>query len=565
MNNQPRQSDPQHRALQSADHRFAANYQVVIVGAGPCGITAANLLGAQSIHTLIIDREKDILRIPRAIGICEEGSRILAAAGILGYVEDGLRDIDRVVFADKHQQSVLFADLNRKDNGYRPLRTFYQPDLELGMREAVRQYDSVHLITETELISATNIADEVELSVRHNADTHQIRCRYLLACDGARSSIRKSLNIGFTGNTYPQDWVIIDINKNPLDDSCACFGINPERPSVTLPGPGDIRRWEFVVKNDEDPQQLCSADSIARLLKPWARLDDIEVARTAVYTFHARSAEHYRQGRIFLLGDAAHITPPFAGQGMMAGLRDAYNLCWKLSAVLKGQLRDSLLDSYESERLPQSQQVINFAQIMGYVILPQQRWVARIRDGLIRLLAIMGLHSKTRGLDIKKIPDHINGSFFRHLLVHFLCKTGTRLPLFELNPPLYQKLSHKPGSSRNNPQNIDARIGEHFCLCTWNSDAEAWLQADTLKRWNAIGGKSLCFSDKQRPVEGIVDTAGVYKNLFASGERVIAVRPDKMIVLNCKPNSLDSQLRRYLDQTALAQNDRTTCSAAGTI
>lgn len=518
------------------------SYEVAIVGAGPCGVSAANLLGKYGIKTLIIDSEPGIVMIPRAIGICEEGSRIMQAAGVMREVSQGTRTIKKVIFADRDQQTVLHTDIDPCRNGYPVLSTFYQPDLEASLRRGLERYPEVDLLCSTELLDFSDRGDKVTLTLLQGGQQHEVSCRYLLACDGAKSGIRKQLGIGFSGNTYPQDWMILDIENNPVPDHQVVFTIDPERPSVTMSGPGDKRRWEFVIKPGEDPETLFSRDRLRELLQPWGDVDEMSIQRKAVYTFHARTAERFRSGNVFLLGDAAHITPPFAGQGMMAGLRDVHNLCWKLAAVLQGRVDERVLESYERERIPQARQIIAVAQRMGHIILPQKKLTARLRDGVIKLAGLLGLHSETRGAPIQKISNHINGGLLRHLFISLFRRVGSEFPQYRL------------GAADGDQALFDDLVGNGFLLLSWQGSAWDHLGADTRARWESLGGACVTFipGGVAGPDCGsLIDADNCYRETFKAGERCIVIRPDKMVVINCKAGALDKKLNRYMDRLGM--------------
>jgi len=513
------------------------NYDVVIVGAGPCGVSAANMLGQYGISTLIIDKAQDIVTHPRAVGMCEEGSRIMDTLGVLEDPDLKFLQINSIQFQNKDRQSVFHADTYLPKNGHSIIRTFHQPDLEKTLRKSLAKWACVDLVTASELVDFKDKGHCVQLSVRQGEELISLHSRFLLACDGASSPIRQKLNIGFSGATYPQDWMILDVDNNPQASSEVIFSINPERPSVTLPGPDNKRRWEFVVKKEDNPDDLFKEKNLKKLIGQWGDVAQMKVSRKAVYSFHARTADRYQKGNVFLMGDAAHITPPFAGQGMMAGFRDVHNLCWKLSAVLKKELQPSVLDSYQIERIPQSKQVIKFAQTMGSVILPQNPLVAKIRDAAIKLLGLMGLHSKHKGIPMEKIPNHINGAYLKHHLVSKLFKTGTDLPQFVV---------HKDNKSYLS----DKLLGGSFYMLGWQVNPENLLDEKTLARWHAMAGKKATFSHASKIHETdsvLINPGQEFKKLLAAGKRILVVRPDKMMVINCSVRSLNRKLNRYMD------------------
>jgi len=520
-------------------------YDVVIVGAGPCGVTSANLLGKYGLSVLVIEKEADILPIPRAIGICEEGSRVIQATGVLEQLTDSFHPIDKVHFVNKQQESACHLNLEKNRNGYPELSTFFQPQLEEKVREGLQRFSKVDMISCAELIDFSDSGHQVVITLRHDNKLIQTRCRYLLGCDGARSDIRKRLDIDFTGSTYPEDWMILDVKNNPVPSNDVVFSIDPDRPSVSLPGPDGIRRWEFLVKKDENIDELFSKQNLKKLLENWGDIDDMELHRQAIYTFHARIAKQFRRGNVFLLGDAAHITPPFAGQGMMAGLRDAHNLCWKIAAVVQGQVSQKILDSYEIERHPQCKQIIDIAQRMGNMILPQSKLVAGFRDTVIKLTAYLGIHSADKGLPFSKVANNINGSMIGNFLISKFKKVGFEFPQFLIK------------NQQGEKKLFDDATKGNFLVLSWGTNLKNILDNKTINRWRKVGGSLASFnldsvSGQEQDDLSLTDENNHYRDFFFKGKRVVVIRPDKMVVINCKRSQLNQRLNQYLDQISLA-------------
>ena len=232
----------------------------------------------------------------------------------------------------------------------------YQPALERVLREGVNRYPSVDVRLEREAGAFRELADGVEIAVTDLRDgtASAVRGRYLLACDGGSSPIRTQLGIGFEGRTYEDPWIVIDtkVKQEWPEVDRLRFHCDPERPAVDCPTPLGHHRWEFPILPGEDGEEVSSEDYIWTLLEPTAshRARRDPAARRLVH--HVRFAERWREGRVFLLGDAAHCMPPWIGQGMASGVRDAHNLCWKLASVVAGKATPALLDSYEPERKP---------------------------------------------------------------------------------------------------------------------------------------------------------------------------------------------------------------------
>lgn len=503
-------------------------YDVLICGAGPCGVAMANMLGIYGITALLVDREADILMLPRAVGMCDEGSRILDSAGIFAAEQIDMHDISKIFFDNKNSESVFHFDTERTINGYPMQRTFHQPALERSLRHALHRFECITLATSTELIDFDDNGGGISARLSCCGQEQTVAARYLVAADGAASPIRKQLGVEFDGATYSQDWLIIDVANNPLASSDVHFSIDPARPGITLPLPTNRRRWEFVVKEGDTQESLFSDDTLEQLLSPWGDFREMEIERKAIYSFHARTATRYRQGNVFLAGDAAHITPPFAGQGMMAGLRDAHNLSWKMAAVINGQVRADILDSYDTERHPHSRQVINFAQFIGSLVLPQSPLRVWLRDTFMRLATVVGFYSKDVGARMDKIPNHINGSLMRHLFISAIKGTGTWFP--------QHKLTHHGES-----QPADAWMEPSFYIVGYRSNPETTLDQATLSRWSALGGRFLMISD-----DAYLDDDNAYAAYFRKHSMAV-LRPDRMVTVLCAAANLNKQLNRYLD------------------
>lgn len=536
--------------------KIKQHYDVIIIGAGPCGVIAANMLGRSEVETLIIDKSADIHMQPRAIGMCEEGCRVMDAAGLLSDYMQQMIEIPQVIFNDKNNDMLFCADMSELSNGYSGLYTFYQPALERHMRAALTQHHSVDLASNAECLQVEDFPDSVRVRLSTPEGVINVSCRYLVASDGARSVVRKSFGIGFKGKTYAQDWLIVDVKKDPLPRADVAFLCDPRRPGVTLPAPGGRRRWEFVIKSSDSATRMHSDEKVAQLLQPWGDAKSMVVERKAIYRFHSRIAKQFRRGNVFLLGDAAHLTPPFAGQGMMAGFRDAHNLSWKLSAVLKGQLDEIILDSYERERLPQARQVIRFAEFVGYIILPQKKWLAAGRDWLIRSTRMLGLQSPDKSITLRKIVNHINGSLANHLTQCLGRPLGIQFPQWPLKD--------NEGQRRLS----DSFLSEQFYLLGFGCRAEDFLSDSTRQRWRSIAGKTLVIN-RADPIGlksvginsgkvnyiatnscasgEVIDCDSHYAELFKRGANIIVIRPDKMMVINCDKVLLNKRLNKYLD------------------
>ena len=333
-------------------------FDVAIVGYGPSGALAAHMLGTKGIKTLVIDRELGIYPKPRAIAMDHEIARVLDNYGLLDSLYDVIAPFSDSQHFGAKQQLLRSISMTAEPFplGYTPNMVFNQPSFETNVRHAVSGLSSVVVELGIELEGINQTEDFVLLNCRDAANGKiNFKAKYLVACDGASSRIRELLNIKLEDLDFDEPWVVVDILIHPgkgrnLPQSSAHF-CDPERPVAYIEGPGNHRRWEMMLKHDEDPKVMQQPDQIWSLLARWVTPEDGELWRAASYRFHALVAESWRDQRVFLAGDAAHQQPPILGQGMCQGVRDVTNLTWKLERVLRDAAPDSLLDSYEIERL----------------------------------------------------------------------------------------------------------------------------------------------------------------------------------------------------------------------
>ncbi|MFC3960863.1 bifunctional 3-(3-hydroxy-phenyl)propionate/3-hydroxycinnamic acid hydroxylase MhpA [Nocardia jiangsuensis] len=363
---------------------------VAIVGAGPTGLTAALLLAADGVPAVVLERRPHPYPQPRAVHLDGEIRRILDRIGVgagfdaISRPALGLRLLDRElrVLAEFHRDPI-------GRHGHPEANMFDQPDLEALLRAAVRANPRITLRAGAEVTRVERDTAGVALAVTDAAGTAEtLRARYLLGCDGANSLVRREIgavpeDLGFT-----QRWLVLDVATDAelghwegVHQVC-----DPHRAATYMRIGAGRYRWEFRLLPGEDAAGFRADPARLReLLAPWttrARPGDLDLVRVADYTFRAQLADRWRAGPVFLLGDAAHLSPPFIGQGMGAGLRDAANLTWKLAAVLRGELPDTALDSYQQERKPHARSMIRMARLVGVAMTAGGEHTAALRAGV---------------------------------------------------------------------------------------------------------------------------------------------------------------------------------------
>jgi 3-(3-hydroxy-phenyl)propionate hydroxylase len=355
---------------------------VLVVGAGPTGLTAAALLARYGVEVTVVERWPDLYPLPRAVHLDDEVMRVLQQAG----VADAFRPLTRPALGmrlvDAQLRTLAQFDRSRPIgvHGYPQANMFDQPELERVLRDHVGTLPQVSFVTGVELVGLNGTTAELRDTRTEQVTT--LSADYVLGCDGANSSVRTLLGGGVRDLGFQERWLVIDGRQTqPLGTWDGVHQIcDPSRAATYMQIGSDRYRWEFRLHDSESADDL----DTEQLLRPW-RTEGMEILKSVEYTFRARVATSWRFGNAFLLGDAAHQTPPFIGQGMGAGLRDALNLCWKVAAVLKGA-DDALLDTYQSERAPHATALIKKAITVGWALTGGQDGAAHVRRAALAVL-----------------------------------------------------------------------------------------------------------------------------------------------------------------------------------
>jgi 3-(3-hydroxy-phenyl)propionate hydroxylase len=375
------------------DHYPAAQEPVIVVGAGPAGCTAALLLADFGIPVTLLERHTQPHPLPRAVHLDDEVARILDRVGVSesflarSRPGSGLRLLD----AGHRVMAEFRRDHKPGVHGFPQANMFHQPDLEELMLARVKAHPLIDLHRGAEVCGLDDddapgplTGAPVRVHARTAAGPQTFTGAVVLGCDGAGSTIRELAGITMDDLGFTERWLVVDIRAETGLD--AWDGVeqvcDPARAATFMQVTGDRYRWEFRLRDGEDEAGLITPQALGRLLRPWTGRDDLaglKIIRTASYTFRARLASRFQAGRVFLLGDAAHLTPPFIGQGLAAGLRDADNLAWKLAHVLTGRAGEDLLASYETERRPHAKALVKKAVRVGWAMTGGQDRAAAIR------------------------------------------------------------------------------------------------------------------------------------------------------------------------------------------
>jgi len=347
-------------------------FDVTIIGFGPTGATLANLIALNGFSVLILEREKNYYNLPRAVHFDDEIMRVFQTIGIT-------KDFLKYTIINKGTKFVnskgeMVLDWPRPriitENGWYPSYRFHQPDLERQLRKKLKKYNKVQIKYNSEVYKIKNYNDYVKVAFNNKKSNSfdEVKSKYVVGCDGANSITIKEINTKMNNLGFTQKWAVIDLilkkNKKNLPDRTIQYS-NPKQPATYCRNVGKRRRWEFAIKKNQNEKKILSDKYIWNFLKPWLIKKDAFIERKTIYTFKSAIAKKWIKGRIFIAGDAAHLMPPFMGQGMCAGIRDASNLAWKIAKCLKNKHDEKFLRSYQSERITNVKEYVETTMRMG--------------------------------------------------------------------------------------------------------------------------------------------------------------------------------------------------------
>jgi 3-(3-hydroxy-phenyl)propionate hydroxylase len=355
---------------------------VLVVGGGPCGLATANLLGTYGISTVLIERELQPLDYPRAVGIDDESLRTCQTFGAVDAVLEHAVQNTPIRYYTSWGRLFAHVKPSAQPFGWPRRNLFLQPMFEATLRDRLSAQASVSARFGWQLDSFAQDDSGVTVNLMNSTGQPRVvRTKYLVGADGGKSSVRRDLGVTLVGETAAVRWLVVDVANDQLDAPYSAVHCDPVQPVLMIPLPYRHRRWEFKLRPTDDEEAVTQLDTVNALLRTrYGSTPLPTVLRARVYLHHSRTADRFHVGRVFLAGDAAHLQPPFFGQGMNSGMRDATNLAWKLAAVVRGHASAALLDSYDRERRPHAEKMVQFATKMGSMYSPKNVFTERVRD-----------------------------------------------------------------------------------------------------------------------------------------------------------------------------------------
>ena len=506
---------------------------VIIVGAGPVGLLLAILLGRAGRRVTVVERFTGIYDRPRAVTMDAEVARILATLGI---------DCDSDPDFENHRELYYWknADLedlqivdweSRAPCGWHVTYWFNQPRLETRLSDIAAGLPGVTVLRGWRAVDLCQDGEGVELVIESDEGRQTLAAAFLVGADGANSFVRENLGLRVIDEGYFFDWLILDMIPSPdYRATPAQWQLcDPRRPTTIVPGGPGRRRWEFMVLPGEDKDDIARPETAWKLLRPWGLTPDTaKLERSAVYRFQARWAETWRKGRCLIAGDAAHLMPPFAGEGMCAGLRDALALGWRLNGMLDGTLGMEALASYETERIAHARHYIQFSRDLGDIICLSDPAEAALRDARMKADLAARDHQPITG-DLVKLGPGL-----------WCPDTPTA---GELSPQGRVRFDGRSGR-------FDQTVGQGWFILAVERPTDGLLSARQTRAFRRLGGRLLSLGPAGCDVETLDDSYRDWMGL--AGAHYALIRPDFYVAATAAtPRALSACFDQILSRLGL--------------
>ena len=527
---------------------FPDSVDVVIVGAGPVGLTIGNYLGAMGVSTLILEQRDTLIDYPRGVGMDDECLRSFQSIGLGEAIAAHTTPDQKMRFVTQSGKTFAFIHPTTREFGWPRRSSFIQPMIDQVLCDGLGRFDCVDIAFGVELLGFEQTDEQVKLTVVQDGHEQALSTKWLIGCDGGRSVVRKALDIPFEGITDSTRWVVIDIHDDPIGLPDTYLHCVPSRPYVSIALPHGMRRLEFMVFGNETEEELCSPQGIHDLLaRVMPAPADANILRSRVYTHNARLARKFRSGRVLLAGDAAHLMPVWQGQGYNSGVRDATNLAWKLGMVVRGEASPDALDSYEQERREHAKSMIDLSVTAGRIFAPTNRLVAWLRDKLaLAMNAIPPVKRYVVEMRFKPMPRFRQG---------IVLAGGDGQPEGRATGRLFpQPQVVDPAGT---VQRLDDMIGMHFAVLSWGTDPQLHLSEELRAYWKNLGARFIAviptcqLADFRGTVLSgtalVGDVGGVFHDWFSAQEAdgsIVVMRPDRIVAGIVPPQMLNEASRR---------------------
>ncbi|CAB3787898.1 3-(3-hydroxy-phenyl)propionate/3-hydroxycinnamic acid hydroxylase [Paraburkholderia caffeinitolerans] len=581
---------------------------VAIIGAGPVGLTIANILGLQGVRVTLVEKLDQIIDYPRAIGLDDEALRVFQSIGLAQALLPHTTPDHWMRFVTKDGHCFASIEPRTDEFGWPRRNAFIQPLADRVLYEGLDRFEHVEVLFGHSVNAFEQDAQGVTIDVSDaNGERRTIRAAYMVGADGGNSFVRRALNVPFEGRTKPNQWIVVDVRNDPIGSPHVYMHCDHRRPYVSAALPHGIRRFEFMVMPGETEEALSKPENMAALIrKVVADPDKVDYIRKRVYTHNARLAETFRVDRVLLAGDAAHIMPVWQGQGYNSGIRDANNLGWKLAMVAKGQADGRLLDSYTVERRAHARSMIHLSEVAGDIFAPTTRFGARFRDTFVRGMNVFpSVKRYFVEMRFKPMPRYEagvvllppvqkTGGWFASLLE----RSGNSAPgrllglMSQKRDSLIGRLAYGRDPLAASPVGrmfiqprvrladgrvvrLDDAIGNGFAVLAWGADPTFGLTPQARTLCERLGARFIFAKpdvqleypdDVPQDVLALGDVQGRLKEWFGRlPESVVLLRPDRFVAGVCTPQQVSDaivELAGKLGMTDTAEAGLREASAA---
>lgn len=526
-------------------HGFDAD--VIIVGAGPAGTTLANLLGGYGVKTIVLEREADIIDYPRAVGMDDEALRAFQTVGL---AQPLLKDmIQNTLLRYHHSNGKMFAEVGPKAKpfGWPRRNLFIQPLSEKVIRGGITRFPHVQILQGHAVDSFTQDADGVTVIADTAEGKRTFRAPYMVGCDGGRSTVRKGCDIALLGDTHPWRWLVVDLKNDDRFEPFSAIYCDPQRPYIVIDLPYGHRRFEFRLRPEDTDEKMADMNEVKKMLHRHIPGEDPEIIRARIYTHHSRIAARFQEGRIFIAGDAAHLQPPFFGQGLNSGLRDVMNLSWKLAMVTQGAAGPELLKTYDAERRHHAEVMVKFATGIGKFYAPYSKFTEMFRKAFFwGVQRLPSLRDYVLQMKFKPMPFYENG-IVDHSNAQGKSLVGRMFP------------QPRVADANDTPMLMDDAIGKGFSIIGINTDPAKHLSVADRDYIDSIAGSVVQINRSRRGTAGwsvdarttvLDDLDGQFRDMLlkAPKQQFFILRPDRYVFAVCEAHELSAAVARLKQQ-----------------
>ncbi len=530
-------------------------FDVVLIGAGPVGLTLANFLGQAGVRTLLIEQREELIDYPRGVGLDDESLRTFQSLGLVEQVRRHTVPDHAVHWTTANGEVLATMKPSERIYGWPRRNGFIQPLADKELLKGLERFPTVQVRFGTTVAEVHEDSDCVHIRLAsQNGPESQLGATYLVGCDGGKSLVRKAMDVAFQGKTEPTQWIVVDIADDPVGTPSVYAVCDQKFPYVSAGLPGGVRRFEFMVPKDATEESLHASGEIERSIKKvLGDAPELNIIRSRVYTHNARVASSFRRGRLMIAGDAAHLMPVWQGQGYNTGIRDAANLGWKLAAVINGQCHADLLDSYDRERRPHAAAMVEVSNTAGRILVPRTRVHAFVRNKLLAWANKLPLLKEYMlQMRYKPMPHFTSGAVIA--------------PLDSKNSPVGRlMIQPRVSDAAGTPGLLDDAIGPGFALVSWGPSHARYLTPEARQVLDKLGARRFTvippcqqLPDSANPQARILcDHDGKLQEWFDSWKcSVILMRPDRFVAFACRSMDVSEQLRAFVDAASVREARR---------